>query len=172
MGQMMGKKVGGKMTIGQYINFQKKYYWWLLIATVVVGALTLIPVVSGIFSVIGWLVWLYAAFVFFWWGYQFAKQRKGEMKDVLIGGAVLGVIYGAISGVFRLLFFLIVYRTIFSGLGAFGVALGPSVTTLAILGLVYGLIGGAIGGLVVALIGYASAGGFSKPAGQMGGQMK
>ncbi len=169
-GQMMGKKIGGKMSIGQYIGFQKKYYMWLLIATVVVGALTLIPGLSGIFSVLGWLVWLYATFVFFWWGYQFAKMKKGELKDVLIGGGVLGVIYGVISGIFRMLYFLIVYRTIFSGIGVFGVTLGPSVTALAFMGLIYAIIGGAIGGLLVAMIGFAVAGGFSKPSGPMGGQ--
>lgn len=169
-GQMMGKKVGGKMTIGQYVGFQKKYYMWLLIAAVVLGALSLIPGVAGIFRLIGSLLWIYAAFVYFWFGYQMAKQKKGELKDVLIGGGVLGLIYGVINGLFSLLYYFIVYRTIYSGFGVFGAAVGASVTGLAIMGLIYGIIGGAIGGLVMALIGFAVAGGFSKPAGSTGGQ--
>lgn len=162
-GEMMNKKAGGKMTVGQYITFQKKYYMWLLIAVVVVGALTLIPGVSTIFGVIGWLVSLYAAFVFFWFGYQMAKEKKGELKDVLIGGAIIGLIYGVLNGIFRMLFYFIVYRTIFSGFGVFGASIGPSVTSLAIGGLIWSIVLGAVGGLVLALIGFAVAGGFNKP---------
>jgi hypothetical protein len=163
-GQMMGKKVGGKMTIGQYVTYQKKHFMYLLIAAIVVGALSLIPAVSGIFVVLGWLVYLYAAFVYFWFGYQMAKEKKGELRDVLIGGAVIGLIYGLVAGIFRMLYYFIVYRTIFSGFGVFGVGIGPSVTTLAITGLIYSIIGAAIGGLIVALIGFAVGGGFNKGA--------
>jgi len=165
--EMMGKKVGGKWTIGQYISYQKKYYMWLVIAAVVIGALSLIPGVFFLGAALGWLVLLFGLFVYFWFGYQMAKEKKGEVKDALIGGGVLGVILGAITGIFGLVSAIILASTVPSSLGALGgVGAGFGVTA-GILSLVYSVIGGAVGGLVLSLIGFAVAGGFSssKPMG-------
>jgi hypothetical protein len=154
MGQMMGKKVGGRWTIGQYISYQKKFYMWLIIAAVIAA-------IGAVFGLIflSWLVNLFGAFVFFWFGYMMAKERKGEMKDAIIGGAILGVIPGAIMGIGLFIYFAF----LFSPLTIFGTAVGGYGIGLGIGQLIGWIIGGAVGGLVLSLIGYAVAGGMSKP---------
>gem|GEM_PF-5053439 len=150
---MMGKKVGGKMTVGQYIGFQKKYYMWLLIAALGGAILTCFG-----WGWLTWLVQLYGAFVFFWFGYQMVKMNRGMMKDALIGGAVLGVIPSILLGLGWFIYFAFLFRPLgFLGIsGGFGIGYG--------IGQLIGwIIGGAIGGLVMSLIGFAVAGGFSKP---------
>ncbi len=158
MGAMMEKKVGGKMTLGQYFKFQWKYYMWLLIAAVVVGAIGLIPSLGlGLLSgTLGFLVWAYAAFVYFWFGYQLAKMNKGDVKEALIGGGILGVTVGVISGIFGAIgAFILISTATFGVFGSIGVA-------SAIGSLVWNIFGGAIVGLVISLIGFAVAGGFNK----------
>ncbi|MFH0830652.1 MAG: hypothetical protein V1895_01165 [Parcubacteria group bacterium] len=154
-GQMMAKKVGGKMTIGQYFSFQKMYYMWLVIAAAAVAVLS----VFGWGIWLSWLVSLYAAFVYFWFGYQLVKMHRGEMKDALIGGAVLGVLPSLLMGIG----FFIYFAFIFKPLGFLGISVGGYGVGYGIGQLVGWVVGGAIGGLVMSLIGYAVAGGFSKP---------
>lgn len=151
--QVMGKKVGGKMSVGQYYGIVKQYYMWLVIAAVVAAGLTL---VGWIF--VSYLVQLYGAFVLFWFGYQLAKQKKGEMKDVLIGGALLGLVPSLIMGIGSFIYF----GFIFAPISLFGVGLGGFGVGFGITQLLTTVIGGAIGGLVLSLIGYAVAGGFNK----------
>ncbi len=163
MGAVMEKKVGGKLTIGQYYKFQWKYYMWLLIAAVVVGGLSLIPSLFVALSFLNWLVYLFAAFVYFWFGYQLAKQNRGELKDALIGGGFLGLGHGIIAGVLGAIASFIFYRSLTAGLGTFGVA-GVASGGFAIGSLITTIIGAIIGGLIVSLIGFAVGGGFSKPS--------
>ena len=155
-GQMMGKKVGGKMTIGQYFTFQKQYYMWLVIAALVVAVLS----VFGWGIWLGWLVSLFGAFVYFWFGYQMVKMNRGELKDALIGGAVLGIVPAVLMGLGVFIYFAF----IFTPVTVFGVGLGGFGIGYAFGQLIGWIVGGAIGGLVMSLIGYAVAGGFSKPA--------
>jgi len=164
--QMMGKKAGGKWTIGQYFSYQKQYFMWLVIAAVAVGALSLIPGLYAIMGFISWIVFLFAAFVYFWFGYQMAKEKKGELKDALIGGAVIGVTVGLVMAIFRAIATFIFYNTITAGFGALGIGIGTSVAGIAIGGFFVSLISAAIGGLVLSLIGFAVAGGFNKGSAQ------
>lgn len=161
-GQMMEKKVGGKMSIGQYFGVVKKWYMWLLIAAVVVGAISLIPAMYVTMSFVGWIISLGTAFVVGYFGYQLAKQHKGELKDVLIGGAVLGGVIGIVNAIFGAIAGVIFINSLAAGFGVFGVY-GAGATGGVIVGALLGILWNAIGGLVVALIGYAIAGGFSKP---------
>ncbi len=149
---MMGKKVGGKMTIGQYISFQKKYYMWLVIAAL--GA-AILGSFMGWGQTLIWLVEIYGAFVYFWFGYQLVKMHRGEMKDALIGGAVLGVIPSVLFGISQFIY----WTFIFSQVSFLGISYGPS----GIGQLIYYIVIGVVGSLVMSIIGFAVAGGFSKP---------
>lgn len=162
MGQAMDKKIGGKMSIGQYISYQKKYYMWLVIAAVVVGALSLIPGLYIMMGFIGWIVSLFAVFVFGMFGYKLAKERRGELKDALIGGAVLGGIVGIINAIFGAIAGVIYFNTVTSAFGVFGASYGAGATGAVIFGALMGIVWGAVGGLVISLIGFAIGGGFNK----------
>ena len=163
-GQMMGRKVGGKMTVGQYFSYQKKYYMWLVVAAVVVGALSLIPGLYITMGFVGWLVSLYGVFVLGMFGYKMAKEKKGELKEALIGGAILGGVVGVINAIFGAIAGVIFFNTVTAGFGVFG-AYGSAATGGVIIGSILGIVWGAVGGLVVSLIGFAIGGGFSKPTG-------
>ncbi|MFO0703019.1 MAG: hypothetical protein U0514_04180 [Candidatus Andersenbacteria bacterium] len=161
-GQVMGKKVGGKMSIGQYFGVVKKWYMWLVIAAVVVGALSLIPGLYLTMAFVGWIVSIFGAITVGMFGYKLAKEHSGELKDVLIGGAVLGGVVGIITAIFSAIAGVIFFNTVTSGLGVFGVGYGAGATGSVIIGAIFGIIWALVGGLVTALIGFAIGGGFNK----------
>jgi len=161
MGQAMEKKVGGKMSIGQYFGVVKKWYMWLLIGAVVVGLLSLIPnfAIISIAGILGIAVWAFGVYVLGTFGYKLAKERNAEIKDALIGGAILGGVLGVINGVFSLISGIIIANVLTTSI--FGVGYGIA-GTWSIFSLISGILWGVIGGLVISLVGFAIGGGFNK----------
>lgn len=149
----------GKLSIGQYLTYNKKALIVTLSIVIVLGILSLIPVIGWffwwIYSIAFWICALYMTFMI---GYKLCKDGRGEIKEALIGGAVVGILYGIIHAIVTV---LATIMTVFVFTSALGVtfAFGGLILTI-----VWILIGNGIGGLVVSLIGFAVAGGFNKEA--------